>query len=56
MNQRQKCKKLAEEIKKSVKMASDFQFIMNHLPPGQRKNLLNDPYCGSILKSYGVTE
>lgn len=56
MNQRQKCKELAEQIKTGMKMASDFQFVMNHLPRGQKKNLLNDAYCGPILKSYGVTE
>lgn len=35
--------------------ASDFQIILDNLPPGQVKNLLKNPVCGSILEKYGVT-
>lgn len=35
--------------------ASDFQIILDNLPPGQVKNLLKDPVCGPILEKYGVT-
>ena len=35
--------------------ASDFQIIMDNLPPGQVKNLLKNPVCGPILEKYGVT-
>ena len=34
--------------------AGDFQTILDNLPPGQVKNLLNDPVCGPILEKYGV--
>ena len=36
--------------------ASDFQIILDNLPPGQVKNLLKNPVCGPILEKYGVTE
>ena len=35
--------------------ASDFQTILDNLPPGQVKNLLKNPVCGPILEKYGVT-
>lgn len=35
--------------------ASDFQIILDNLPPGQVKNLLKNPVCGPILEKYGVT-
>ena len=35
--------------------ASDFQTILDNLPPGQVKNLLKDPVCRPILEKYGVT-
>lgn len=56
MNEKQKAEKLAEEIKANVEKANDFQDVMDHLPPGQIKNLLKDEYCGPILKKYGVTK
>lgn len=34
--------------------ASDFQIILDNLPPGQVKNLLKNPVCGPILEKYGV--
>lgn len=55
MNQRQKCKKLAEQIKANTAKANDFRTVIDNLPPGQVKNLLKDPVCGPILKKYGVT-
>ena len=55
MNQRQKCKKLAEQIKANAMKAGDFQTIIDNLPPGQVKNLLKDEVCGPILEKYGVT-
>ena len=54
MNQRQKCKKLAEKIKANTVKANDFQAVIDNLPPGQVKNLLKDPVCGPILEKYGV--
>lgn len=56
MNQRQKCKKLAEQIKANTVKAGDFQTIIDNLPPGQVKNLLKDPVCGPILPKYGVSK
>ena len=42
--------------RKSVdEKASDFQTILDNLPPGQVKNLLKNPVCGPILEKYGVT-
>lgn len=35
--------------------ASDFQIILDNLPPGQVKNLLKNPVCRPILEKYGVT-
>ena len=55
MNQRQKCKKLAEQIKANATKAGDFHTIIDNLPPGQVKNLLKDEVCGPILMKYGVT-
>ena len=56
MNQMQKTKKAAENIKYNNTKANDFQTVMDNLPPGQVKNLLKDPICGPILEKYGVTE
>lgn len=55
MNQRQQAEKLAEEIKKNIEKANDFQKIIDNLPPGQVKNLLKDEICGLILEKYGVS-
>lgn len=55
MNQKQRCERLAENIKANATKAGDFQTIIDNLPPGQVKNLLRDPVCGPILKKYGVT-
>lgn len=56
MNEKQKAEKLAEEIKANVEKANDFQKVMDHLPPGQIKNLFKDEVCGPILEKYGVAE
>lgn len=55
MNQRQQAEKLAEEIKKNIEKANDFQKIIDNLPPGQVKNLFKDEICGPILEKYGVS-
>lgn len=55
MNEKQRAEKLAQEIRDNVEKANDFQDLMDHLPPGQIKNLLKDEYCGPILEKYGVT-
>lgn len=56
MNQKQRCERLAENIKANATRAGDFQTIIDNLPPGQVKNLLKDPICGPILSKYGVTK
>ena len=35
--------------------AGDFQTLLNSLPPGQVKNLLNAPIPGPIPEKYGAT-
>lgn len=44
------------EIASFEEKSSDFQKLIDALPPGQVKNLLKDPVCGKILSKYGVTE
>lgn len=53
--------KLKEAVEKRVneiagfeERSSDFQRLIDALPPGQVKNLLKDPVCGEILSKYGV--
>ncbi len=36
--------------------ANDLMTLLNALPPGQRKNLLKNEQCATILQKYGVTE
>lgn len=55
MNQKQKTEAMAQEIRDNAGKASDFQTVIDNLPPGQVKNLLKDPVCGPILEKYGVT-
>lgn len=35
--------------------AADMIILLEHLPPGQVKNLLKDDVCGPILEKYGIT-
>ena len=35
--------------------ANDLLTLLEHLPPGQVKNLLKDEVCGEILRKYGIT-
>lgn len=35
--------------------AGDLMTLLNHLPPGQVKQLLKDETCGAILRKYGIT-
>lgn len=35
--------------------ANDLMTLLNHLPPGQVKQLLKDETCGAILRKYGIT-
>ena len=35
--------------------ANDMMTLLEHLPPGQVKNLLKDEVCGEILRKYGIT-
>lgn len=42
------------EIAGFEEKSSDFQTLIDNLPPGQVKNLLKDEVCGEILSKYGV--
>lgn len=44
----------AIEIAGFEEKSSDFQTLIDNLPPGQVKNLLKDEVCGEILSKYGV--
>ena len=46
--------KRVQEIAGFEEKSSDFQTLIDNLPPGQVKNLLKDPVCGEILTKYGV--
>lgn len=35
--------------------ADDLMTLLNHLPPGQVKQLLKNEACGAILRKYGIT-
>ena len=35
--------------------AGDLLTLLEHLPPGQVKNMLKDEVCGEILRKYGIT-
>lgn len=34
--------------------ANDLMTLLDHLPPGQVKQLLKDETCGAILRKYGI--
>ena len=38
-----------------MEKAQDLMTLLEHLPPGQVKNLLKDEVCGEILRKYGIT-
>ena len=50
----------ARERKKEMDAAqekvNDLQILIDAIPLGQRKKLLEDEICGAILRKYGVTE
>lgn len=56
MKLKQAVEKRVNEIASFEGKSSDFQKLIDALPPGQVKNLLKDPVCGKILSKYGVTE
>lgn len=39
----------------AAEKAADLVLLLNHLPPGQVKQLLKDETCGAILRKYGIT-
>ena len=41
---------------KDREAAQDLMTLLDALPPGQKKQLLQDEVCGRILAKYGVTE
>ena len=44
------------EKAKDREAAQDLMTLLGALPPGQKKQLLQDEVCGRILAKYGVTE
>lgn len=42
--------------KEQDEKANDLLTLLEHLPPGQRKQLLKDKTCAAILEKYGITE
>lgn len=52
----QAAKKRREEIDAAQEMAEDLKALLDALPPGQRKQLLDDKKCGAVLRKYGMTE
>ena len=45
-------KKRKEEIDAQKEMAQDLAALLDALPPGQKKKLLEDAVCGAIIKKY----
>jgi len=43
------------EIDAIQEKANDLQGLLDAMPPGQRKKLLEDAACGEILRKYGIT-
>lgn len=39
--------------KEQDEKANDLMTLLEHLPPGQRKQLLKDKTCAAILEKYG---
>lgn len=54
MKLKEAVEKRVNEIAAFEEKSSDFQTLIDNLPPGQAKNLLKDPICGEILSNYGV--
>jgi len=44
------------EIDAAQEMADDMKRLLDAMPPGQRKKLLEDEICGAILRKYGIAE
>ena len=44
------------EIDAAQEKANDLQTLIDAMPFGQRKKLLEDEVCGAILRKYGITE
>ena len=44
------------EIDAAQEKADDLRILLDAMPFGQRKKLLEDGVCGAILRKYGVTE
>lgn len=56
MKLKQAVEKRVNEIAGFEEKSSDFQTLIDNLPPGQVKKLLKDAVCGEILAKYGVEE
>lgn len=54
MKLKQAVEKRVNEIAGFEEKSSDFQKLIDTLPPGQVKNLLKNPVCGEILRKYSV--
>jgi len=44
------------EIDDAQEKADDLGKLLDAIPPGQRKRLLEDEICGAILRKYGIAE
>ena len=44
------------EIDATQEKANDLKILIDAMPFGQRKKLLEDEVCRAILRKYGVTE
>lgn len=53
---REKVLKFNRKRKETDEKASDFEKLMQALPPGQRKQLLKDETCAEILRRHGYAE
>ena len=43
------------EIEAVQKKADDLKALLDAMPQGQRKKLLENEICGQILRKYGIT-
>lgn len=51
---RERIMQVSAVVSANKKAAADFARLLEHLPPGQVKNLLKDEVCGEILREYGI--
>ena len=49
-------KRRKAEIDEAEEQANDLKILLDAMPPGQRKKLLEDEVCGIVLRKYGITE